>query len=129
MSEAETFQGALNRAQHAAQLLPQADYWVGIEGGIDAHHGEMMAFAWVVVYTPHLLGKSRTAAFPLPEDVVRLIHQGQELGAAVERFFQRAQARQSSGAVGILTDDVIDRTALYEQAVILALIPFKHSQR
>jgi len=34
LSDAETLQGALNRVQHAAHLVPQADYWVGIEGGV-----------------------------------------------------------------------------------------------
>ncbi|MBQ0741266.1 DUF84 family protein, partial [Aquimarina celericrescens] len=34
---------------------------------------------------------------------------------------------QKSGAVGILTGDIIDRTAYYTEAGILALIPFKNA--
>jgi inosine/xanthosine triphosphatase len=33
LSDAETYRGALNRAQSAARIFPAADYWVGIEGG------------------------------------------------------------------------------------------------
>lgn len=58
LSDAETLQGALNRTQHAAQLVPQADYWVGIEGGVEERQGSMEAFAWIVVSAPHLLGKA-----------------------------------------------------------------------
>ncbi len=53
-TDEETFRGALNRARGAARLAPQADYWIGIEGGVqDCAYpeckGEMMAFAWVVI--------------------------------------------------------------------------------
>jgi non-canonical (house-cleaning) NTP pyrophosphatase len=34
--------------------------------------------------------------------------------------------KQANGAIGILTGDVIDRTELYQHAVILALVPFKN---
>ena len=52
LSDAETLQGALNRVQHAAHLVPQADYWVGIEGGVEERQGSMEAFAWIVVSAP-----------------------------------------------------------------------------
>ena len=129
LSDAETFQGALNRAQRAAQLVPQADYWVGIEGGVEERQGSMEAFAWIVVYTPRLLGKSRTGTFSLPADVAALIRQGQELGLAVEALYKQAQVKQTTGAVGVLTEGVIDRVQLYEHAVVLALVPFKHAER
>ncbi len=129
LSDAETLQGALNRAQHAAQVVPQADYWVGIEGGVEERQGSMEAFAWIVVSTPHLLGKSRTGTFGVPEEVAVLIRQGHELGLAVEELYQRAQVKHTTGAVGVLTEGVIDRVQLYEHAVVLALIPFKQAAR
>jgi hypothetical protein len=39
LSDAETLQGALKRVQHAAHLVPQAAYWVGIEGGVEECQG------------------------------------------------------------------------------------------
>ena len=129
LSDAETLQGALNRAQHAAQLVPQADYWVGIEGGVEERPGSMEAFAWIVVSAPHLLGQSRTGTFCLPAGVVTLIRQGWELGPAVEELYARSRVKHTTGAVGVLTEGVIDRVQLYEHAVVLALVPFKHAQR
>jgi inosine/xanthosine triphosphatase len=129
LSDAETLQGALNRAQRAAQLVPQADYWVGLEGGVEERQDSMEAFAWIVVYTPQLTGKSRTGTFSLPAEVAARIRQGQELGVAVEELYKHAQVKQTTGAVGVLTDGVIDRVQLYEHAVVLALVPFKHARR
>ena len=43
-SEQETLEGARNRARSAARGYPHADYWVGIEGGIE-DTGSMAAFA------------------------------------------------------------------------------------
>jgi inosine/xanthosine triphosphatase len=126
MSSLETQQGAHNRARAAAKAIPQADYWVGIEGGIEDLGEEMAAFAWVVVYSPHLTGKGRTGTFFLPPAVATLIRQGKELGEADDIVFNQNNSKQTNGAIGILTGDVIDRTRLYEHAVILALAPFKN---
>jgi inosine/xanthosine triphosphatase len=135
-SDAETYTGALNRARQAAELAPQADYWVGIEGGVqecdyEACQAEMMAFAWVVVIGRRntgdlLIGKGRTGTFFLPERIASLVRQGMELGQADDEVYRRSNSKQENGAVGILTGDVIDRARLYEHAVVLALIPFRN---
>ena len=127
-SDAETLQGALNRARNAAKVHPQADYWVGVEGGNDQDDevfaGEMFTFAWIVVQSSDRLGKGRTGAFYLPSAVADLVRQGLELGEADDIVFGRSNSKQANGAIGLLTRDVIDRAGLYEPAVIFALIPF-----
>lgn len=123
-SDRETRQGAHNRAANAVRKVPDADYWVGIEGGIDDDGQDMLAFAWVVVQTDSLKGSSRTGTFMLPPAITRLIRAGTELGVADDIVFKRKNSKQSNGAVGILTRDVIDRTSYYAHAVALALIPF-----
>jgi len=127
-SDEETLAGAATRADNAARAFPEADYWVGIEGGISDRDGEMTAFAWVVVRSPKLAGKSRSGSFQLPEAVARLVRQGHELGDADDVVFERSNSKQRDGAVGILTGNVIDRVALYEHAVVLALIPFRNAE-
>ncbi len=122
----ETLRGADARARQARVLEPQADYWVGIEGGVDGNAEEMATFAWVVVYSRSNRGIARTAAFFLPQEVAALVASGKELGEADDIFFGRTNSKQGNGAIGILTADVIDRQGLYEPAVIMALIPFKN---
>ena len=127
MSDAETLRGAMNRANNVSNLETEADYWVGIEGGLEEVDGELQAFAWVVVRSKDgKIGKGRTGSFFLPEKVAELIKQGMELGEADDIVFGLTNSKQANGAVGILTGDVLTRTTYYEPAVILALIPFKN---
>ncbi|MBU4452827.1 inosine/xanthosine triphosphatase [Patescibacteria group bacterium] len=122
----ETYQGAKNRAHNAFSEVKDADFYVGIEGGIEYIENEMEAFAWVFIQSAGRCGKARTGTFFLPKQVVELIREGKELGEADDIVFKRNNSKQGNGAVGILTGDVIDRTKYYVEAVILALIPFKN---
>ncbi len=127
MTDTETFQGALNRTRNAKALFPSAQYWVGIEGGIEDSGSDMEAFAWVTILSENQSGQARTATFQLPKKIQALVRDGIELGVADDMVFKRSNSKQSNGAVGILTKDLIDRTAYYEPAVVLALIPFINS--
>jgi inosine/xanthosine triphosphatase len=125
MTDAETRTGAQTRAANAQKAQPQADFWVGIEGGVDFVEAEMHAFAWVAIYgRDGRFGEARSASFALPPALVELIQQGVELGEADDRVFGRQNSKQENGAVGILTRDVVDRMGLYIMPVELALIPF-----
>jgi inosine/xanthosine triphosphatase len=127
-SNREALQGAINRARGAMHKIQQADYWVGIEGGVEEMDGELSAFAWVVVINPVCSGMSRTGTFFLPQAVADLVRQGKELGEADDLVFGKVNSKQQNGAVGILTGDAINRTGFYESAVVLALIPFKNPE-
>ena len=123
-SDAETLRGANNRAVYCKTSRPEADYWVGIEGGITDSDEKMDAFAWVSILSGKKEGQAKTATFQLPPKIRSLVLEGMELGAADDLVFNRKNSKQSNGAVGILTHDLIDRVAYYEPAVVLALIPF-----
>jgi inosine/xanthosine triphosphatase len=127
-SDDETLQGAATRARNASREFVNANYWVGIEGGITEKDGDMAAFAWVVVLSEDQVGKSRTGTFFLPRDVADLVRGGKELGEADDIVFGQINSKQESGAIGLLTREVVDRTALYEHAVLLALVPFKNPE-
>jgi inosine/xanthosine triphosphatase len=122
----ETFRGAMNRALNAFETENDADYWIGIEGGNIRHSpDEMEAMAWVVVINKNKkIGKARTAGFFLPKKVIELIDLGYELGHADEIVFGVTNTKQKMGSSGLLTDNALNRTEFYVQAVILALIPF-----
>lgn len=128
MTDAETLTGATNRAVNAQQQQPDADFWVGVEGGIAKTGQTTEAFAWVVVLSKERAGQARTASFALPPAIVELIEQGVELGHADDLVFKRENSKQKNGAVGILTHDLIDRVSYYEPAVVLALIPFMNPE-
>lgn len=122
----ETLKGASNRVAGAQALIPEADFWVGIEGGVDLHGNDLCAFAWIMISSKNQVGKARTGTFYLPPGVAELVMQGKELGEADDIVFNRTNSKQENGAIGILTGDAIDRILLYEIAVVLALVPFKN---
>ncbi|WPR74966.1 inosine/xanthosine triphosphatase [Algoriphagus sp. NG3] len=121
----ETFLGAKNRVINAKSSFPEADYWVGIEGGVDEDEQGMFAFAWIYIEDKSgRSGKAKTATFYLPDAIAGLIQSGMELGNADDQFFDQKNSKQGGGSVGILTGGVISRQTYYSQAIILALIPF-----
>jgi inosine/xanthosine triphosphatase len=123
-SDSEALRGAEARAARAREAAPDADAWVGIEGGVAETEAGMVAYAWVVVRSPDRVGRARTGTFFLPEAVARLVREGMELGLADDRVFGSTDSKRKTGAVGLLTGGAIDREALYQHAVALALIPF-----
>ena len=128
MTESETRMGAQNRVHNASNTHPSADFWVGIEGGIEDLGTEMIAFAWVAILHKGYTGEARTASFFLPPPVADLIRQGDELGVADDKIFGVSNSKQENGAIGLLSKDVIVRETLYIPAVVMALIPFRNPQ-
>ncbi len=129
MSDNETLAGANNRVTNAQHAKPNADYWIGIEGGNEKKENEMHVFAYVIVKSKEgKIGKGKTGTFTLPPKATELIEQGMELGAVDDILFGKTNSKQEMGAVGLLTDNVIDRTQYYIPAVVFALIPHKKKE-
>lgn len=129
MTDDETLCGASNRAENAKVIEPEADYWVGLEGGLERKGGRLESLGWMVVLAKS--GKksmSRTSTFVLPDEVATLIDEGMELSRADDLVFKRVDSKHSHGTVGILTDNYVTRETYYEQAISLALIPHKNSE-
>ncbi|MFN0121871.1 MAG: DUF84 family protein [Blastocatellia bacterium] len=130
MSDDEMRAGALNRARQALDLVAEAEYGVGIEGGVLDTSDGMWAYAWVVIVDrAGRVGKGQTGRFLLPDGVARLIRdEGLELGEADDRFFGRSNSKQKEGAIGILSDGRMTRLQLYKPAVVFALMRFLHPE-
>jgi inosine/xanthosine triphosphatase len=125
IGDEETFLGAKNRAVNSKSVFPEADYWVGIEGGVARDKLGMSAFAWIYIEDKAgRSGWSKTGSFYLPKAIADLVDSGMELGTADDQFFSKENSKQSGGSVGILTNGVLDRSTYYQQAIVLALIPF-----
>jgi inosine/xanthosine triphosphatase len=128
MNEEETRQGAVNRVKAARELASGADFYVGIEGGVDRIGDRLFAFAWIAVSNTDFDSFSRTATFELPPQVSRFVFEGMELGDADDLVFKKKNSKQQNGAVGLLTRDQLTREKLYEQAILLALIPYMNRE-
>ena len=128
----ETKTGAINRAKAAYEAAKEdqkvVKYSLGLEGGIAKINEDgvdaLECFAWIAIFDGEKLGLARTASFSLPPAICRLVEQGMELGHADDAVFGSVNSKQAGGAVGHLTRGAIDRQAYYEQAVVMAMIPF-----
>ena len=124
-SDEETRIGARNRAMAAGDALPEADYWVGLEGGVEVIDEQLMAFAWMAIRGRNdKIGEARSATLPLPPAVKDLVDSGMELGNANDKVFSTINSKQGGGAYGLLTNGLYTRESIYTQTLIIALTPF-----
>ncbi len=125
MDQTETKQGALNRTEACKSEHPEADLYVGLEGGLEKIEGEYWAFAWMCVLSGSgSKGFGRTSSFLLPSKVSELINKGAELGTATDIVSNETNSKHKGGIIGILTNETITRKDFYRDAMVLALIPF-----
>ncbi|BDU38403.1 inosine/xanthosine triphosphatase [Vibrio nigripulchritudo] len=120
MSNQETKTGALNRVKNARVAQPNAHFYVGLEAGNEGND----TFAWMVIESGNKRGESRSSSLPLPPKVVEQVHAGKELGDVMDSTFGTDNIKQKGGAISLLTGNVLTRSSVYHQALILALIPF-----
>jgi inosine/xanthosine triphosphatase len=136
-------------APHLAIGLEGGLEWVvsdGLENADGKNNGHLYCMAWIVLYGRRtaatvqalacadteyyvgdkkpIFGQAKTAMFPIPDSVANHVKEGLELGEADDLVFRRVNSKHQSGTVGILTDDLIDRSAYYEHAILLALSPW-----
>lgn len=124
MTDEETLLGARNRVQFIKAKQPQADFWVAIEGGVCPAGAGMDAFGWMVIQRHQRESCARSATFQLPPAAVEALRAGEELGPLMDRLFDETDTKAKGGAVGLLSNSLVTRRALYVQPLLLALIPF-----
>lgn len=125
LTDEETLVGARNRVAAIRREMPQAAFWVGVEGGVQlTNAGIYEAFGWMVISNTQQESISRSASFSLSKPMSLAIQNGAELGPLMDKIFRDSMIKHKGGAVGMLTNGVVDRKALYLQPLQLALIPF-----
>ncbi len=123
LSAEETWLGAENRIRDLKNNV-EADFYVAIEAGLD---GEM-TFAWMLIQHGTKVGKARSASLMLPPQALALLASGAELGDVMDQLFGTQNIKQAGGAIGLLTQNRLSRASVYQQALILALIPFLNDE-
>ncbi len=124
-SDADTRHGARTRATRACEAVPDAEFWVGLEGGIELIDEQLMGFAWMAVRgIGGDTSEARSVTLPLPPAVKELVAGGMELGEANDRVFATVNSKQAGGAFGLLTAGEYTRESVYTQTLFIALVPF-----
>ena len=120
-SDAETRQGAINRAVNTREETG-ADLSFGLEGGVYELDGAIYCCNWgAVAIKDGPVISSSGASFILPEEIAQQLQEGKELGPVMDTFTRTKDIRQHAGAIGIFTDGLVDRKAMFEHIVTLLI--------
>lgn len=128
MSDKETLRGGKNRAKRALKEF-NADYGVGIEGGMQKIGSDWYTSGWVVIMNREgIFGCGSSVRMIIPPKLLELILCGTELGHANDIIFKQTNSKHASGHFGIMTNNAVTRTNAYRDGVLSALGRFLHPE-
>ncbi len=124
----ETFAGAEHRAMELRTRNPDADFFVGIEGGIVRLFNRwFVSGVMCIMDACGRKGYGCTPLFELPSHITDKLLCGVELGDVIDDLAEDRNTKQKQGAIGYFTGGVMDRKKYYVDGLIAALIPFLNS--
>ena len=118
-SDEETREGAINRARGSAELNKDG-FGLGLEGGIMFVDDILYLCNWGALVTPG--GNVFTASgarIVLPQEFIPELKNGKELGDIMQSFAEKENVRSKEGAVGIFTNELVSRSAMFTHVVKL----------
>lgn len=135
MSDEETKQGALNRAQAIRKLALQKKMirsgeevlYLGLEGGVfkptfAKSDQELWSTVWAVAVDKNDQSYfSNGARFSVPEFLSKLLLAGEEMGPSLGKHLHDPDLRKKGGMIGFLTNNFTNRTNEYENIVKIAI--------
>ncbi len=121
-----TLAGARNRARAAQAAQPECDYAVGVEAGLvqppgEPGHVEVQACA--ILDALGLETHGWGPGFHYPAWVTERALRGEMVSAILGPVADDPRIGSTTGAIGFLSDGRLDRTALTQQAVLMAFVP------
>jgi inosine/xanthosine triphosphatase len=142
LSREELMAGARGRCEAVMRVSgygEAAAYFVGLEGGLDVvrenrvrENGRRLAFLQSWAFVADAGGRGfygQSGAILLPEALAaEVLDRGAELSQAIEAFTGTKGVRDSQGAWGVLTKNLIDRQESFRIAVISAFAPFFNAE-
>ncbi len=121
-----TLEGAQNRARAALQAMPEADYAVGVEAGLVQFPGDEASADVQSCVVLDRNGRETNGwgpGFHYPEWVRRRAESGEMISDILGPVAKDPRIGGTTGAIGYLSDGLMDRTELTEVAVLMAFVP------
>ncbi len=129
----ETFDGARNRAIELRKMNfnenLNADFFVGIEGGISEDYGIWLSFGAVCIIDKEGREAFGTSPkFQLPRQIVTELLSGVELGTVMDKIQNKENTKQHHGAIGYFTKGRMDRKELYVSGIVASMVPLLNKE-
>jgi len=131
MTAAETMAGAMHRAKAALELIPEAQFGVGLEGGLETIGDATFECGWmcVVERSTKRVGWGSSARFQMSTKLLTpIVRDGKELAEVIDALTGETDVRSNLGAMGVLTNGHLGRTEAYSHGMLFALAPFCSSR-
>ena len=126
LSMAETMEGAKNRAQNLKKKGIQADFYVGMEGGVTPIADKKYIFGTVYVENP--AGEGHFGFSPMMEvpSIVekKLYEEKLELGPVMSELAGILNIQSQNGSMSAWSEDMLKRNDEFEFAFKAAISPF-----
>jgi len=137
VSDEQLMRGARARADGARASLARqgqlADFYIGLEGGFHseqlegASHTFLRGWAYATDGVRSAFGATPSITVP-PAIVAAVVDGERELGDVIDEFAGEFDVRSRQGAWGVLSRDLLTRSASFELALLAALAPFYNSR-
>lgn len=134
LSRAESMSGAKHRVEVLESRARERDlpwqFFVGLEGGLDVvfDGDNRLVFLENWAYVSDGKGRNsygQSGSVLLPEDLAKqVVDEGIELGVAIDAFAGAHGIRDTQGAWGVLTRNLITRQDAFRVAIVNAFAPF-----
>jgi inosine/xanthosine triphosphatase len=129
MTEDETILGAITRAKNVLAAEPEADFGLGLEGGLmydSIHTKQWYLFSVCAASNGNQLYVGKGLYFPIPHEIgEKLVQGGTELRHIIDELSSSIGSNHKEGAYGLFTNGRITRSDVFRDAVIAALTPFQ----
>lgn len=128
LERAEIMAGARNRVETLRAQIPEATYWVGLEGGLHVENGEPTGVwleNWACVSNGRQTYFGCGGSIPLPEAITReVVDRGRSLAEVIDELAGKQDVRSREGTWGILTGGRLTREEVFRRALLNAFAPF-----
>jgi inosine/xanthosine triphosphatase len=124
MSDEECIDGAINRAKNSLLEDLDAEYGIGMEGGVSTINDTMFLCGWVaIVNREGKAGIGCSGHIEVPDSIRVEIENGKELGPLLGEMHER-DVRNNEGAWGIFTNGRITRSDSFLNSLTFAFAKF-----
>lgn len=123
-SDEEALAGAIKRARFVHEKT-QADYAIGMEGGLQKIGERWFECGWVaVVNKEDQLGLGSSARFQASGKLIKEILAGKEMGIVIDELTGETDIKEREGAMGVVSAGHVPRDLCYSHGIWFAFGPF-----